>query len=660
MPTKLRLLIIEDSKADALLLLHELQRGNFEIIHKRVDNPTDLIAALESNEWDLIISDYVMPQFSGLRALRIVQDHGVDAPYIIVTDKIAEGIAVEVMKAGAHDYFRKGNFARLVPAVNRELSEAKQRKERKAAEETVRKLSLAVEQSSAIIVITDVKGQIEFVNPKFVEKTGFTKEEVIGKTPAILASGQVPKETYSLLWETITTGKDWKGEFCNRRKDGELFWESAQISAVKKSDGTIINFIKVSEDITEKKQLYEELKKAKIAAESANRAKTQFLANMSHELRTPLSGIIGMSELLKDLLTGTKEKEFVTIVKDSAHSLLRIVSDVLDLSKAESDQLIIEEVPFELKKLMTEIRPLLEGMIFKKKLLLEINIDSSIPTVLMGDLRRIRQILLALIGNAIKFTLQGGITISAENAGIDGDYTKIKFSVKDTGIGITPENCSKLFKPFEQIDSSFSRKYGGLGTGLALTLHLVKLLKGSIAVSSQLGKGSDFYFTLPLKSVMKDVPLEAKKEAEESPVPSVSPAQKPSHRILIAEDDPLNQFAIFSQISRLGYDSLVVSNGQLAIEALAEGKFSLILMDCQMPILDGLSATQAIRKLKSDEERSIPIIALTAHVYEEDRKHCMECGMNDFLTKPVVLLDLKKMLEKYLKDDAEQPTKVPS
>ncbi|MBF0410284.1 MAG: response regulator [Candidatus Riflebacteria bacterium] len=655
MTIPLKLLIVEDSKADALLLLHELQRGDFDITYCRVDNPTDLISAIEEKTWDIIISDYVMPQFSGLRALKIVQERKLDVPFIIVTDKIAEGIAVEVMKAGAHDYLRKGNLSRLVPVVNREITEARQRKERKTSEETLRKLSYAVEQSSAIVMITDIDEKIEYVNPEFTEVTGYSSQEVIGKSPSFLASGDLPEIS---LKEILAAKKNWKGEFLNRRKNGELYWEYAEISPALDSEGNVLSYVKIAEDITEKKRINEELKKARDAAESASKAKTQFLANVSHELRTPLNGIIGMTELLLELSLGPKEREYSEIVRSSACSLLNIVGDIIDLAKVESNQLVIDEIPFEPSKLIRDILPLLEGILFKKNLKYEIKLDPAIPDILIGDSRRIRQVLLALVGNAVKFTIQGGINISASAGEISGDVINVLFSVKDTGIGITPEHCEKLFRPFEQIDGSFTRKYGGLGTGLVLTQYLVNLLHGTIGVKSEPGTGSDFFFSVPLKYKVAEisssspvfetapVAIKAPETSDAGIIKAVS-EKEIKKSVIVAEDDPVNQFLIFSQITKLGYGCQVVSNGQLALELLAEEDFKMIIMDCQMPVMDGLTATRVIRKLES-EKRNIPIVALTAHVSAEDRCKCIECGMNDFMSKPVSLVQLREILKKYM------------
>ncbi|MFZ2959878.1 MAG: response regulator [Candidatus Ozemobacteraceae bacterium] len=675
MTVPLRLLLIEDSQEDALLMLHELRRGDFALSDFRVDSAADLLEALKTHSWDIIISDYVMPHFSGLNALRLVREQGFDVPFFIVTDKISDDLAVEVMKAGAQDYLRKGNLSRLIPAINRELAEASVRRERKAGEEALRKLSCAVEQSSTMLLITDTNGVIEYVNPRFVQVTGYQKSETIGQKPKFLASGKTPREVYAQLKEAMHTGRDWKGEFLNRRKNGEFYWESAVISPVKDNQGHTTSFLKIADDTTDRKRMEEELRKAKEAAESANRAKTQFLANMSHELRTPLNGILGMTELLLDCPLDDKEHDFAGIIHHSASALLGIISDVLDFSKAESDQLFIEEIPFNLKNVIYETTRLIQGMAIKKGLTLSTEYDASIPNNLSGDPRRIGQLLLKLTGNALKFTERGSVKIEVALQSIEEERAHVVFRVSDTGIGILPEDCDRLFRPFEQVDGTSTRKYGGMGVGLVLTQRLITLLKGTIGVESRIGIGSTFHFTIPIRitktgavtekvtatlegaetptlirpfSALSETsvlsPLSAVIPKEPLEVPSPSEQKK---RILVVEDDPVNRYLILSQLQTLGYIGQTAVNGQDAIEMIVQTEFDLILMDCQMPVLDGFAATRAIRRIVRSNRLAIPIIALTAHVTQADRDMCFAAGMDDYLGKPFKLEQLQEILQRW-------------
>ncbi len=258
----LKVLIVEDSEDDAALLVRELRKGGYDVAHERVETSSAMEEALAKQEWDVIVADYNLPNFSAPAALSLLQKKGLDLPFIMVSGKVGDDVAVEAMKAGAHDYIAKGNLSRLVPAIGRELREARGRQQRSRTEEQLRKLSHAVEQSPSVVVITDTKGTIEYVNPKFTQITGYTSGEAIGENPRILKSGRTPPEVYKEMWETITSGGEWRGEFCNKKKNGELYWEDASISPVRDSKGVITHFVAVKEDITERKQMEEQLKES--------------------------------------------------------------------------------------------------------------------------------------------------------------------------------------------------------------------------------------------------------------------------------------------------------------------------------------------------------------------------------------------------------------
>ncbi|MEE9200646.1 MAG: PAS domain S-box protein, partial [Candidatus Brocadiales bacterium] len=280
----LNVLLVEDSEDDATLMIRELERGGYDVTCKRVETSSAMEKALNKRKWDIVIADHNLPDFSAPAALSVLQKKGLDLPFIIVSGAIREDVAVEVMKAGAHDYIAKGNMARLVPAVGRELREANGRQQHSRAEDKLRKLSRAVEHSPAVVVITDTKGNIEYVNPKFTQVTGYTSEEAIGQNPRILKSGKTPPEVYKGLWETIGSGGEWHGEFCNKKRNGELYWEDVSISPVRDPDGVITNFVAVKEDITERKRTEEELKKLTESLEHRVSERTEELQRMLHEL----------------------------------------------------------------------------------------------------------------------------------------------------------------------------------------------------------------------------------------------------------------------------------------------------------------------------------------------------------------------------------------
>ncbi len=360
------------------------------------------------------------------------------------------------------------------------------------------KLSRAIERSPVSVVITDEKGSIEYVNPHFSKTTGYQPEDVLGKNSRILKSNKMPEEFYRNLWSTINSGSKWKGDFRNRKKNGDIYWERASISPVTSQDGRIVNFVAVMEDITLQKQINDELKAAKEAAEAATKIKSNFLANMSHEIRTPMNAIIGMSYLLEQTDLSGKQEDYLGKIRRSSENLLGLINDILDISKIEAGKLEIETIDFDLNYVFEKLFTIISLKVQEKGLELVFESAGDVPVYLRGDPLRLGQILLNLAGNAVKFTESGKIVISTELISKDSDSVLIQFSVKDEGRGMTEKHMSKLFKPFSQADSSTTRLFGGTGLGLAISKGLIDKMRGKIWVESKSGKGSTFYFTIKL------------------------------------------------------------------------------------------------------------------------------------------------------------------
>ncbi len=365
-------------------------------------------------------------------------------------------------------------------------------------EEKIRILSQSVEKSPSTIVITDLNNNIEYANPTFSEITGYTREEIIGKNPRTLNSGETPHETFKVLWDTVLSGEKWHGEFHNKKKNGELYWESASISTIKDHEGKVIRYIKVAEDITEKKRMQESLKLAKETAETANRAKSQFLANMSHELRTPLNAIIGFSEVLMKENYGElneKQADYTNDIFESGKHLLLLINDILDLSKVEANKLELKLTEFDLGDTIQNSTIMIKEKTLKHGITLSIEIDDDVKEIL-ADERMIKQILYNLLSNAAKFTPDGGkIKIKAKLQ--DNEYL---VTIEDTGIGIESKYEDRIFKVFEQLDSDMKRTQKGTGLGLALSKKLIELHGGKIWFKSEgKDKGTTFYFSIPTK-----------------------------------------------------------------------------------------------------------------------------------------------------------------
>ncbi len=623
----LRVLIVEDSELDAALMLRELERFGFSVAGQRVDTAAGLTAALDSGSWEIVLADFSLPCFSGMEALELVQARALDLPFILVSGTIDEATAVAATRTGVSDYLLKDRLARLGPAVELALREADERRARQQAEDVLRRLYHAVEQCPATVVITDLEGRIEYANPRFTAVSGYALEEVRGQNPSILKSGQTTPAEYARLWKTIASGGQWRGEFANRTKDGRLYWEAAAISPVRDSTGRIAYYVKVAEDVTERKRVEETLRKLESQLRQAQKMEAlgELAGGIAHDFNSFLGAIIMNAQLAQAACpAGSMPAEHLDRVIAAGRQAAGLARQMLAFSRRDEQPrraLQLGPVVQETLRLLEATRP--------AQVEVEINISGD-GRIVLADARQIQEAVINLWTNACHACRDAGgrivvsltdLDVEARASGPDGELPAgryVRLTVRDTGCGMSPEVQERLFETF------FTTKPEGEGTGLGLPVVQSIMLahQGSIAVESRPQEGTAVHLLFP----------EHAPEATMIAPPAALPCGR-GQRIMLVDDHAIFRDAVQRMLESLGYRVTAFGSARQALAAFRAhpDDFDLVFTDLSMREMNGAELSRQLL----DARPAVPVILSSGYELTGLAEQVRSLGVREVLAKPV-------------------------
>lgn len=653
----LKILIVEDNQLDQLLVQRALSKSDLNYTSIAIDNRIAFLDALENFKPTIILCDYSIPQFGALAALDILNEKKLAIPLIIVTGTLSDEMAVECLKKGAVDYVIKDKIVRLPSAIKIALDLMQSQQQKFVAEERLRQNEKQLKAITDILPATlaYITPDLKFAFANKVSSEWFNKNLENESVESIFGTRIAEQIKKSL--SSLNSGEHISFESTLNNSSSKRYVNLTLAPEIENS--SVRGYVCLMTDITEAKMYEVKLEEAKRDAEAANNAKSQFLANMSHEIRTPLNAIMGLSELLQTNYKDEKDRILwlKKITRNSQH-LKKVIDEILDLSKIEAGKLQLKFTRFSVPQVIAQVKSILSPLANEKKLELKFEVEDKIPSMITSDSTKLQHILLNLLGNAIKFTNHGSVTLKVK-IDLAGTDAVMQFIVSDTGIGMSEEEIKHLFEPFTQVDSSMTRRFGGTGLGLTLAKQLAQALGGDVFLAtSKPGEGSTFVATVKAGDIAKSPTIRSFTNLLAEPVDLIDSTPQPplpeailtDFKVLLIEDSLDNQLLVQNFLEMEGVKVDLASDGEEGMKKAESGDHDLVIMDIQMPVMDGYTATAKLRKKGYKK----PIIAFTAHAFEDERERCLNIGFTDFLSKPITKRALVECIARYRATDSKR------